>query len=1337
MPGGASAGTAFIDFQADLSTLNRQVSTAMAPGKLGRIGKVGGAALVGGLAVAGIGKALFDIGKKFDDATDQIRVGTGATGKRLAGLKEDLKGAYATVPNDLSEVATAVTKLNQRLHLSGKPLQDLARQELNLSRITKTDLGENIDATSRLFGDWGAQIKSPSDAMDRLFRLTQKTGAPLSDLSQLMVQFGSPLRQLGFDFDNAAAMFGKFEAEGVNLQTIMPGFRFALKNLSAPTGEAADMMSKLGISTKEPAQALREIFADIKKAPTDLRANAIAFAIFGRRAGPDMAAAIREGRFSVQDLLNTMRGGHDTINQAAKDTNDFSENWEIFKHQLEVAVEPVATRFFNTVNRGMSRLVEIMGDPKLDFGEKLGKIFSEAAGEAAKAAPKVAWAFVKAFVNADVWGKLAIAGILTRVIGGKGVFGTLGKRFATALIEAMAGTRIGEAILGMLPTPAAMTTAGTARGRALGKGIVIGIPEGLALGAAALVALFDQWIAEKLGGKRLLNVDFRIRPTWVTGGVSDFLQQGKFFFTEVGGAIKQHIQNWNQQFERLPQIVGNAFRKIGGAVSGNLAGPLQKANQLFGSLRSAAVDSFNSIRGPITSVAKAVKTAIMWIVRAVAKAIRILGNLKGAIPDVSLPSLPSAGDVLGGAKDVLGFQTGVMVPGSGSGDKVPALLEPGEVVVNRTAVRAMGGQGRVNAINQLIPRFAGGGMIPPITLGGSGTVRDIGQGGIDTTRGGANLLLRALKRAGGGPKVQRMIRFAQQIASKHFPYVYGGGHGSFSGPYDCSGFVSAILHAAGLLSSPITTDGLKTYGDPGPGRQVTIGVRGTTGANAHTMMRVGSHFFESGSGHGAAEDPGWSGGFPIKRHPPGLQKGGIIGRAAEAILNQKRKKGLGTLDLLDPRSPNFVGWGLQQGGILGRVLNKNALTTLGRFVHMPREVIMAAIAMAESHGDRTAVGDSGESFSAWQVHHPDWPQYDIGRLQSDWVYGANAAKRIEGSGLSNWSTYNSGAYRQFLGGQVIPSLLQQLRGKGPVGKTKKRKGLKAGDFDISALPISQTAKSILAKALNTQIPGLTSTADIYAEFADRASTLEGLVGGMGEADWLQQELAILFQLREKLALVYTVLAQAIAKINAQLAEWNKRLHEMPAGAAKVDLKKRRDALAAKVSPISSKLSEITESLTDVQGTPIGIDPHKVLGALPAVGVLGGRIFDVQSGLNDAGISTTAEAGSTEREEDLRKLLREANLRTAVSEAGFETLRNLPSFAGGGVVPGPLGQPMVAVVHGRERIYDPREGGEGLAIGVHVHGDIHSDRRDPVEVVVNDSRFQAAVRRVPMRSGSRI
>jgi hypothetical protein len=72
----------------------------------------------------------------------------------------------------------------------------------------------------------------------------------------------------------------------------------------------------------------------------------------------------------------------------------------------------------------------------------------------------------------------------------------------------------------------------------------------------------------------------------------------------------------------------------------------------------------------------------------------------------------SSGKQSGG---VIHAQGGISVPGQGTGDKVPAMLEPGEFVLNRNAVKSVGLRNLNNLNFNTSPRFAGGGSV-----GGSG-----------------------------------------------------------------------------------------------------------------------------------------------------------------------------------------------------------------------------------------------------------------------------------------------------------------------------------------------------------------------------------------------------------------------------------------------------------------------------------------------------------------------------------------------------------------------------------------------------------------------------------------
>lgn len=354
-----SAGTAFIDVQPNLGA---GFQGAIAS-KLGPIGAKGGAVLAAGIGagVAGVvggGAVLKSVGDTFDEAFDTIRIGTGATGEALRGLQEDFKAVLTSVPTDAATAAAAIADLNTRTGATGEQLQDVAANVLELGRITGEDTGRLIEATTRTFGDWGVSIEDSAGALDVLFRASQATGAPVSQLADQLVQYGAPLRQFGFGMEESAALLGKFEKEGVNTELAMGSLRIALGKIAREGGE--------------PAVALADTIEAIKNAGSAGEANALAFELFGARAGADMAAAIREGRFELGELFGQVKDGGETILTAADETSDYRESWVKLKNQVFVALEPLATRFLDA----LGRLFDVIGPkvgPVIDIiGKALG-----------------------------------------------------------------------------------------------------------------------------------------------------------------------------------------------------------------------------------------------------------------------------------------------------------------------------------------------------------------------------------------------------------------------------------------------------------------------------------------------------------------------------------------------------------------------------------------------------------------------------------------------------------------------------------------------------------------------------------------------------------------------------------------------------------------------------------------------------------------------------------------------------------------------------------------------------------------------------------------------------
>ncbi|HET7378733.1 MAG TPA: hypothetical protein VFJ24_01705, partial [Gaiellales bacterium] len=115
--------------------------------------------------------------------------------------------------------------------------------------------------------------------------------------------------------------------------------------------------------------------------------------------------------------------------------------------------------------------------------------------------------------------------------------------------------------------------------------------------------------------------------------------------------------------------------------------------------------------------------------------------------------------------------------------------------------------------------------------------------------------------------VQRVIAGGNAIAD--FPYIWGGGHASFvANGYDCSGSVSYALAAGGLLNAPLVSGELAHWGEPGPGRWITIYAN-----EGHTFMDVDGIWFDT-AGRSGPYASRWLVSTPplagyAVRHPPG------------------------------------------------------------------------------------------------------------------------------------------------------------------------------------------------------------------------------------------------------------------------------------------------------------------------------------------------------------------------------------------------------------------------------------------------------------------------------------
>jgi phage-related minor tail protein len=370
-------GEAYVDVRAKFDKFDKDLSGAksMLGGALSAIGTAGAAAAIAGLTAIGVAAGataleIVGMASDFQNATKAIIIGTGASGDELAGMEKvvkNLKGTTAGLGKDFGELGEVVAEVDTRTGATGETLEKFSKSVLDLSRLSGGDAKKNVQLITRVMGDWGIEIEDSSQLMDQLFGASQAFGISVDSLAAKVVQFGAPLRNMGFTLEESIALLGKWEQEGVNTELVLGSLRIA-----------AGHFANAGIPLRE---GLNQTIETIKNAKTSSEGLAIAMDVFGARAGPDMAAAIREGRFELEGAITALQGTAGGLEDAANRALTLQERFTILKDGVLVALMPIgqivldlAEQFMPLLQEAVKRLMPILEK----FGEEIGPATKEA-----------------------------------------------------------------------------------------------------------------------------------------------------------------------------------------------------------------------------------------------------------------------------------------------------------------------------------------------------------------------------------------------------------------------------------------------------------------------------------------------------------------------------------------------------------------------------------------------------------------------------------------------------------------------------------------------------------------------------------------------------------------------------------------------------------------------------------------------------------------------------------------------------------------------------------------------------------------------------------------------
>lgn len=642
------------------------------------LGKAGKGLTLGVTApIVAVGGAAIAVGLEVDNALDGIRVGTGATGETLQQLNKDFEEVAKNSTGSFERTGEVIADLNTRLGLTGQPLQDLAKQLIDLEQISGEQT--NLDTVTRILAAFNIPAEEATETFDKLFRASQATGVPFNELTNSLVSQSAAFSELGFGLDETAALLGQFEKAGVNTETVLGGLR---QNIvaAAKEGESAADFFRAGVSEIEGYLA----------AGDEAAAQARARELFGARTFLDALDAIKRGQFDITGTLDALQNGNDTISSLASETADFPEQLDKLKKSAALALLPIADVLIPAITDAITAvlpIIESVVDAFRNLSPETQKTIVVFAGVAAAIGPLLLIAAkVVSAVSAIVgilkilnltlllnpWVLIGVAAVAVVVLIVKN-WGTISEFFKNLFDKIVEFAKVFVSFTGL--------------------GLIIKLVQTIRDNWDGIVEFFKGLFDRIVGFVKtfigftgiglIIKVVQTIRENWdeIVSFFSDLfnrivsLVKKLVGFTGIGLIIKI-VQTIRQNWGAIVTFFTNIFNKITGTVRTVTSGITNTFRTAFNTVRSIIQNVYNFIVG----IFRKITSGVSGIIKSITDIPKKIGGAVGGFVGGLIPGFADGGTAAAGQPAIVG-------------ERGPELIVPKRTstVIPNSALSGLGG----------------------------------------------------------------------------------------------------------------------------------------------------------------------------------------------------------------------------------------------------------------------------------------------------------------------------------------------------------------------------------------------------------------------------------------------------------------------------------------------------------------------------------------------------------------------------------------------------------------------------------------------------------------------
>lgn len=289
------------------------------------------------VSIKEISEATYELADNFSEAESVIVKATGATGKALDSLNDSMLKVYSNIDDDnMENTAGAIGELNTRLGLTGDTLTEVGELFMMYADNTNSSVVPAVQSVTKVMKNWDVEVEETEELLDKLTYAAQASGASVDSLSDGVVTNKAVFQQLGYSLDESIGFLSMMEYEGLNTTSVMTGLRTAIGNITADGQDAAT--------------GLNEIITEIANMADESEATALAVDTFGSRAGTELAYAIRNGKFEIEQWTSAIENSEGTLAKTDDAADTLADKWTQASNSMTTAFTSVLEPSINKIS---------------------------------------------------------------------------------------------------------------------------------------------------------------------------------------------------------------------------------------------------------------------------------------------------------------------------------------------------------------------------------------------------------------------------------------------------------------------------------------------------------------------------------------------------------------------------------------------------------------------------------------------------------------------------------------------------------------------------------------------------------------------------------------------------------------------------------------------------------------------------------------------------------------------------------------------------------------------------------------------------------------------------